>query len=276
MSTAFPFADVTAGRITIQDLQTAKTKKQKWAMLTAYDAMTARIFDESGIPVLLVGDSAAMVVYGHDSTIPVTQAELIPLVQAVVRGSKRALVVADLPFGSYQESVEQALNTAVAFIKQGGAHAVKLEGGKSVLPQVAALVAAGIPVMGHLGLTPQSVNQFGGYKVQGRGDAGVQLIQDAIDLQSAGAFAIVLEVIPAELAGKVQAAVDIPVIGIGAGKNVDAQVLVWQDLLGLTPPPHPKFVTPYLDLRTQIASSIATWIQDVGSGNYPGVNHEYQ
>jgi 3-methyl-2-oxobutanoate hydroxymethyltransferase len=276
MSTAIPFADVTAGRITIQDLQTAKTKKQKWAMLTAYDAMTARIFDESGIPVLLVGDSAAMVVYGHDSTIPVTQAELIPLVQAVVRGSKRALVVADLPFGSYQESVEQALNTAVAFIKQGGAHAVKLEGGKSVLPQVAALVAAGIPVMGHLGLTPQSVNQFGGYKVQGRGDAGVQLIQDAIDLQSAGAFAIVLEVIPAELAGKVQAAVDIPVIGIGAGKNVDAQVLVWQDLLGLTPPPHPKFVTPYLDLRTQIASSIATWIQDVGSGNYPGVNHEYQ
>lgn len=276
MSTAIPFADVTAGRITIQDLQTAKTKKQKWAMLTAYDAMTARIFDESGIPVLLVGDSAAMVVYGHDSTIPVTQAELIPLVQAVVRGSKRALVVADLPFGSYQESVEQALNTSVAFIKQGGAHAVKLEGGKSVLPQVAALVAAGIPVMGHLGLTPQSVNQFGGYKVQGRGDAGVQLIQDAIDLQSAGAFAIVVEVIPAELAGKVQAAVDIPVIGIGAGKNVDAQVLVWQDLLGLTPPPHPKFVTPYLDLRTQIASSIATWIQDVGSGNYPGVNHEYQ
>jgi len=276
MSTAIPFADVTAGRITIQDLHTAKAKKQKWAMLTAYDAMTARIFDESGIPVLLVGDSAAMVVYGHDSTIPVTQAELIPLVQAVVRGSKRALVVADLPFGSYQESVEQALNTAVAFIKQGGAHAVKLEGGKSVLPQVAALVAAGIPVMGHLGLTPQSVNQFGGYKVQGRGKAGVQLIQDAIDLQTAGAFAIVLEVIPSELAGKVQAAVDIPVIGIGAGKNVDAQVLVWQDLLGLTPPPHPKFVSPYLDLRTQIASSVATWIQDVDSGNYPGVNHEYQ
>jgi 3-methyl-2-oxobutanoate hydroxymethyltransferase len=276
MSTAIPFADVTAGRITIQDLHTAKAKKQKWAMLTAYDAMTARIFDESGIPVLLVGDSAAMVVYGHNSTIPVTQAELIPLVQAVVRGSTRALVVADLPFGSYQESVEQALNTAVAFIKQGGAHAVKLEGGKSVLPQVAALVAAGIPVMGHLGLTPQSVNQFGGYKVQGRGEAGVQLIQDAIDLQTAGAFAIVLEVIPAELAGKVQAAVDIPVIGIGAGKNVDAQVLVWQDLLGLTPPPYPKFVTPYLDLRTQITASVTTWIKDVDSGNYPGVNHEYQ
>lgn len=276
MSTALPFADITAGRITIQDLLTAKAQKQRWAMLTAYDAMTAKIFDEAGIPVLLVGDSAAMVVYGYDSTIPVTQAELIPLVQAVVRGSTRALIVADLPFGSYQESVEQALNTAVTFIKEGGAHAVKLEGGKSVLPQVSALVDAGIPVMGHLGLTPQSVHQLSGYKVQGRGEAGVQLIQDAIDLQAAGAFAIVLEVIPAELASKVQSAVDIPVVGIGAGKNVDAQVLVWQDLLGLTPPPHPKFVTPYLDLRTQIATSVTAWIQDVESGTYPGANHEYQ
>jgi 3-methyl-2-oxobutanoate hydroxymethyltransferase len=275
MTLAIPFADITAGRITIQDLQKAKVQKQRWTMLTAYDALTARLFDESGVPVLLVGDSAAMVVYGHESTIPVTQEELIPLVQAVVRGSKKALVVADLPFGSYQESVEQALNTGVGFIKNGGAHAVKLEGGQAVLPQVAALVAAGIPVMGHLGLTPQSVNQFGGYKVQGRGEAGQQLIQDAIDLQKAGAFAIVVEVIPAKLASQVQAAVDIPVIGIGAGSNVDAQVLVWQDFVGLTSPPHPKFVAPYLDLRTQISGAVSAWIHDVESGTYPGADQEY-
>jgi 3-methyl-2-oxobutanoate hydroxymethyltransferase len=275
MTSAIPFAEIPAGRITIQDLQKAKVQKQRWTMLTAYDALTARLFDESGVPVLLVGDSAAMVVYGYESTIPVTQEELIPLVQAVVRGSKKSLVVADLPFGSYQESVEQALNTGVAFIKNGGAHAVKLEGGQAVLPQVAALVAAGIPVMGHLGLTPQSVNQFGGYKVQGRGEAGQQLIQDAIDLQKAGAFAIVVEVIPAELASEVQAAVKIPVIGIGAGSQVDAQVLVWQDFVGLTPPPHPKFVSPYLDLRTQIAGAVSTWIHDVESGTYPGADQEY-
>ncbi|MEY4348513.1 MAG: hypothetical protein RIS43_932, partial [Actinomycetota bacterium] len=232
----------TVRRITITDLHEAKLNSERWPMLTAYDATTARIFDEAGIPVLLVGDSAAMLVFGFDSTIPITVDHLLPLVQAVVRSSKRAMVVADLPFGTYQESPEQALNTAITFIKDGNAHAVKIEGGEHVLPQVHALVAAGIPVMGHLGLTPQSINQFGGYKVQGRGEAGEKLISDAIALEKAGAFAIVLEVIPSELAARVRDAVSIPLIGIGAGNATDSQVLVWQDLVGLTVGRTPKFV----------------------------------
>lgn len=275
MSSAMPFSEVGAGRVTIQDLLKAKKSGEKWAMLTSYDAMTARVFEEAGIPVLLVGDSAAMVVFGHESTIPVSSAELIPLVQAVVRGTQKALVVADLPFGSYQQSAEQALETAVEFIKRGGAHAVKLEGGYSVIPQVKALVAAGIPVMGHLGLTPQSVHQLGGYRVQGRGAAGDQLLAEAKELEVAGAFAIVLEVIPADLAEKVQSSVGIPVIGIGAGNKVDAQVLVWQDLLGLTPPPYPKFVKPYLDLRDQIFKAVTSWAADVATSDFPDINHEY-
>lgn len=275
MSSALPFAESGAGRVTIQQLLNAKKAGIKWSMLTAYDAMTAKLFDEIGIPVLLVGDSAAMVVYGHESTIPVTEAELIPLVQAVVRGSEKAMVVADLPFGSYQQSPEQALTTAVNFIKTGGAHAVKLEGGAAVVPQVAALVAAGIPVMGHLGLTPQAVHQLGGYRVQGRGEAGEVLIADALALEAAGAFAIVLEVIPAELAARVQSTVKIPVIGIGAGNQTDAQVLVWQDLLGLTPPPYPKFVKPYLDLRTQMAQAVQTWMNDVAESKFPEEKNQY-
>lgn len=275
MSSALPFAESGAGRVTIQQLLNAKKAGIKWSMLTAYDAMTAKLFDEIGIPVLLVGDSAAMVVYGHESTIPVTEAELIPLVQAVVRGSEKAMVVADLPFGSYQQSPEQALSTAVKFIKAGGAHAVKLEGGAAVVPQVTALVAAGIPVMGHLGLTPQAVHQLGGYRVQGRGEAGEVLIADALALEAAGAFAIVLEVIPAELAARVQSTVKIPVIGIGAGNQTDAQVLVWQDLLGLTPPPYPKFVKPYLDLRTQMAQAVQTWMNDVAESKFPEEKNQY-
>ena len=275
MSSALPFAENGAGRVTVQNLLRAKQIGHKWTMLTSYDAMTAKLFDDCGIPVLLVGDSAAMVVYGHESTIPVTSGELLPLVQAVVRGSQKAMVVADLPFGSYQQSPEQALATAVEFIKTGGAHAVKLEGGSAVIKQVEALVAAGIPVMGHLGLTPQSVHQLGGYRVQGRGAAGDKLLSDAIALEKAGAFAIVLEVIPAELAAKVQQEVTIPVIGIGAGNKVDAQVLVWQDLLGLTPPPYPKFVKPYLNLREQMSSAINKWVQDVENHEFPDSAHEY-
>lgn len=275
MSSALPFAEAATGRINILDLQKAKQANSKWSMVTSYDAMTAALFESVGIPVLLVGDSASMVVYGFDSTIPVSTSHLLPLVQAVVRGTQRALVVADLPFGSYQESVEQALSTAVTFVKEGGAHAVKLEGGEFVLPQVGALVAAGIPVMGHLGLTPQSINQLGGYRVQGRGAAGEKLLQDALALEQAGAFAIVLEVVPAELAAKVAQSVKIPVIGIGAGNQVDAQVLVWQDLLGLTPPPYPKFVQPYADLRTVMSKAVTAWMVDVQAGNFPDSNHEY-
>jgi 3-methyl-2-oxobutanoate hydroxymethyltransferase len=276
MGLVAPYADGdTVRRVTITDLLDAKTRSEHWPMLTAYDATTARIFDEAGIPVLLVGDSAAMVVFGFDSTIPITVDHLLPLVQAVVRSSKRAMVVADLPFGTYQESPEQALNTAITFIKDGHAHAVKIEGGEHVLPQIQALVAAGIPVMGHLGLTPQSINQLGGYKVQGRGEAGEKLIRDAIALEKAGAFAIVLEVIPAELAARVRDAVSIPLIGIGAGNSTDGQVLVWQDLVGLTVGRTPKFVKKYAEVGDAIRSAVAQWSEDVVSGAYPSDSNSY-
>ncbi len=206
-------------RVTVSDLAKAKARGEKWPMLTAYDALTAHVFDEAGIPVLLVGDSAGMVVFGHDTTIPVTLDELIPLTAAVVRGTSRALIVADLPFGSYQASPGAALAAGIRFLKEAGAHAVKLEGGRRVVPQAEELVAAGIPVMGHLGLTPQSVNVFGGYRVQGRGEDGEQLLQDAKALEAAGAFAVVLECVPAELAARVTGAVSIPTIGIGPART---------------------------------------------------------
>ncbi len=213
-------------RVTVRDIAAAKVRGEKWPMLTAYDALIARVFDDAGIPVLLVGDSAAMVVYGYDSTIPVTVDDLIPLTAAVVRGTSRAMVVADLPFGSYQASAEAALAAASRFMKEAGAHAVKLEGGRRVLHQVEELVAAGIPVIAHLGLTPQSVHAFGGYRVQGRGEDGEELISDAKSLQAAGAFSVVLECVPADLASRVTASLSIPTIGIGAGPGCDAQVLV--------------------------------------------------
>jgi len=261
-------------RITIRDLAAAKERGERWPMLTAYDALTAGLFDEAGIPVLLVGDSAAMVVYGYEQTLPVTVDDLMPLVAAVVRGTRRALVVADLPFGSYQASPAQALDTAARFVKEGGAHAVKLEGGERVLTQVDALVSAGVPVMGHLGLTPQSVNALGGYRVQGRGGAGEKLIADAKALEAAGAFAVVLEVVPAELAQRVTASLSIPTIGIGAGAATDAQVLVWQDLAGLTERV-PRFVKQYLDLRGLLGGAVREWAAEVVDGSYPGEEHTY-
>jgi len=261
-------------RITIRDLAAAKERGERWPMLTAYDALTAGLFDDAGIPVLLVGDSAAMVVYGYEQTLPVTVDDLMPLVAAVVRGTRRSLVVADLPFGSYQSSPAQALDTAARFVKEGGAHAVKLEGGERVLPQVDALVSAGVPVMGHLGLTPQSVNALGGYRVQGRGGAGEKLIADAKALEAAGAFAVVLEVVPAELAQRVTASLSIPTIGIGAGSGTDAQVLVWQDLLGLNPRPA-RFVKPYADLRTVMTDAVRSWAEDVVAGTFPDDEHAY-
>lgn len=263
-------------RITVRDLQRATDTGERWPMITAYDALTARLFDEAGIPALLVGDSAAMVVYGYDSTIPVTVDDLLPLTAAVVRGSERALVVADLPFGSYQSGVEQALATASRFMKEAGAHAVKLEGGRRILPQVEALVAAGIPVIGHLGLTPQSVNVFGGYRVQGRGEAGEMLIQDAKALESVGASAVVLECVPADLAARVSEILSIPTIGIGAGPDTDAQVIVWQDLVGLTEGPTPRFVARYAQAREVIGGAISEWAADVRSGAYPGPEHSYE
>jgi 3-methyl-2-oxobutanoate hydroxymethyltransferase len=265
----------TGRRVTTRDLAAAKERGEKWPMITAYDALTAGLFDAAGIPVILVGDSAAMVVYGHDSTIPVTVDELIPLVAAAVRGSRRAMVVADLPFGSYQKSPEQALETATRFMKEAGAHAVKLEGGERVLPHVEFLTSAGIPVMAHLGLTPQSVHQLGGYKVQGRGEAGQRLILDAKHMEKAGAFATVLEVVPSDLAAAVTTAVSIPTIGIGAGPHTDAQVLVWQDLAGLTPGKPPKFVKQYADLRALLTGAVTSWADEVVAGSYPAPEHEY-
>ncbi|MFZ5850769.1 MAG: 3-methyl-2-oxobutanoate hydroxymethyltransferase [Actinomycetota bacterium] len=262
-------------RVTVVDVAAAKERGERWPMLTAYDALTAGIFDAAGIPVLLVGDSAANVVYGYPTTLPVTVADLVPLVAAVVRGTSRAMVVADLPFGSYQASPAQALETAARFVKDGGAHAVKLEGGARVLPQVEALVGAGVPVMAHLGLTPQSVNVFGGYRVQGRGEAGEQLLRDAKALEDAGAFALVLEVVPAELAARVTGALGIPTVGIGAGPDCDAQVLVWQDLAGLTPPPGPRFVRRYADLRGVLDQAARAFAADVANGAYPGPEHTY-
>jgi 3-methyl-2-oxobutanoate hydroxymethyltransferase len=263
-------------RITVRDLAAAKARGEKWPMLTAYDALTARVFDDAGIPVLLVGDSASMVVFGHDTTIPVTVDDLLPLTAAVVRGSSRAMVVADLPFGSYQASPEAALATATRFLKEAGAQAVKLEGGQRVLPQAEELVAAGIPVMAHLGLTPQSVNAFGGYRVQGRGEDGEQLLRDAKALQAAGAFAVVLECVPERLAAAVTASLAIPTIGIGAGPDCDAQVLVWQDMAGLRTGEHkPKFVKEFADMAGLLRDAAERYAEEVRAGTYPADEHVY-
>ncbi|MGO8959605.1 MAG: 3-methyl-2-oxobutanoate hydroxymethyltransferase [Streptosporangiaceae bacterium] len=262
-------------RLTVRDIAAAKARGEKWPMLTAYDALTASVFDLAGIPVLLVGDSAAMVVYGHDSTIPVTVDELIPLTAAVVRGTRRALIVADLPFGSYQASAGAALAAATRFLKESGAHAVKLEGGYRVVRQVEDLVAAGIPVMAHLGLTPQSVNAFGGYKVQGRGEDGERLLHDAKALQAAGAFSVVLECVPADLARRVTASLDIPTIGIGAGPHCDAQVLVWQDMAGLSPRTA-KFVKRYADVCGVLRGAAEAFAADVVSGSFPTEEFSYR
>ncbi len=268
------YGGITSRRVTTRDLQDAKDRGEKWAMLTSYDMLTARLFDEVGIPVLLVGDSAGNNVLGYEDTVPVTVEDLLPLVRAVARSTTRPLVVADLPFGSYQESPAQALHTSVRFL-QVGAQAVKLEGGRRVLPQVGLLVESGVPVMGHLGLTPQSVNSFGGYRVQGRGEAGDQLLADALALQDAGAFAIVLEVVPADLAERVSKELAIPTVGIGAGAGTDAQVLVWTDMAGLTPGPGPKFLKRYADLRTVLGEAAKAYADDVRNGRYPAAEHGY-
>jgi 3-methyl-2-oxobutanoate hydroxymethyltransferase len=264
-------------RVRVHDLVAAKRRGEKWAMLTAYDYSTAALLDAAGIPALLVGDSAANVVYGYDTTVPVTIDELVPLVRGVVRGARRALVVADLPFGTYQSSPAQALDTAARFLKEAGAHAVKLEGGRRVAPQVEALVAAGVPVMGHLGLTPQSVHTMGGYSVQGRGEAGELLLEDAKTLEAAGVFAIVLEVIPADLAEQVTAVTSVPTIGIGAGPACDAQVLVWQDMAAFRVPGGgvPKFVKTYAELGDQLREAARHFAEEVRAGSYPGSQHAY-
>ena len=276
MSETSLYGGVTNRRITIRDLQTAKDRGERWPMLTAYDYSTARVFDEAGIPGLLVGDSAANVVYGYDTTVPVTVDELLPLVRGVVRGTSRSLVVGDLPFGSYQASPQQALDTAARFMKEGGCQAVKIEGGRRVVPQVETLVAAGIPVMAHIGLTPQSVHALGGYRVQGRGDEDAhRLMQAAKALQHAGAFAVVLEVVPSEVAAEVTRALHIPTIGIGAGPSCDAQVLVWQDMAGLRSGKPAKFVKEYAQVGDVLHDAATRFADEVRGGEYPGPEHQY-
>jgi 3-methyl-2-oxobutanoate hydroxymethyltransferase len=265
----------TRRRTRVHHLQQMKDRGERWAMLTAYDQYAAEIFDEAGIPVLLIGDSAGNNVFGYETTLPVTMDELLPLVRAVSRSARHALVIADLPFGSYQSSPEQALASATRMMKEGFAHGVKLEGGRRVVPQVEALVGAGIPVMAHVGFTPQSEHALGGYRVQGRGDAAERLVNDACALQAAGAFAVVLEMVPAPVAARVTEVLSIPTIGIGAGADCDAQVLVWQDMAGLRGGKAPRFVKRYADLRGTLLHAARSFADDVQGRTFPGPEHAF-
>lgn len=265
-----------ARAVSVADLARWKHQGHRFAVLTAYDFPTARVLDDAGIPVLLVGDSLGMVVLGYDSTVPVTLDEMAHHTRAVVRGTHRALVVADMPFGSYQANQDDAVTHAVRLMKDGGAHAVKLEGGGRSVALTERLVEAGVPVMGHVGLTPQSVHQLGGYRVQGRDEATAErLLADARALADAGAFAVVLECVPADLAGRITRAIDAPTIGIGAGPDCDGQVLVTTDLLGLSEGAKPRFVKAYANLREQIADAAKAYQAEVRDGAYPGPEHGY-
>ena len=262
-------------RIRITDFHAAKRRGERWAMLTSYDQYTAELFDEAGVWALLVGDSAANNVYGYQTTLPVTVAELLPLVRAVVKSSKRAFVIADLPFGSYEDGPSQALETSIRFMKEGGCHAVKFEGGVRVADQIRKVADAGIPVMGHIGFTPQSEHQLGGYRVQGRGDDAGRLLTDAHAVAEAGAFAVVLEMVPGDLASQVTGELDIPTIGIGAGPDCDAQVLVWQDMTGLRRGRLQRFVKQYANLAKIIGDAAAAYVEDVKTGAFPSDQHTF-
>jgi 3-methyl-2-oxobutanoate hydroxymethyltransferase len=262
-------------RVTIHDLQQAKDRGERWPMLTSYDMYSAEIFDEAGIPVLLVGDSAGNNVLAYPDTVPVPVDELIPLARAVVRSTTKALVVGDLPFGSYQLGPEQGLATAIRFMKEAGVQAVKLEGGLPVVSTVEKIVNAGVPVMAHVGFTPQSVNALGGYRVQGRGEDAARVLGAAKALEDAGAFAVVLEMVTADLAREVTEALRIPTIGIGAGPDCDAQVLVWQDMAGLRGGRLPRFVKTYADLRGALLAATRDFASDVVAGMFPTADHSY-
>ncbi|GAA3941094.1 3-methyl-2-oxobutanoate hydroxymethyltransferase [Actinoplanes auranticolor] len=262
-------------RVRTRDLIAAKERGDRWPMLTSYDQYTASIFDRAGIPVLLVGDSAANNVYGYETTLPVTTEELLPLVRAVVRATKTALVVGDLPFGSYEEGPTQALRTAVRFMKEGGAHAVKLEGGRRTAEQIRAITGAGIPVMAHIGFTPQSEHTIGGYRVQGRGSDAEEVIADARAVAEAGAFAVVLEMVPGEVAKQITKELTIPTVGIGAGPDTDAQVLVWQDMAGLREGKAPRFVKRYADLSGILTEATKQFADEVRGGEFPAEEHTF-
>ncbi|RKN18949.1 3-methyl-2-oxobutanoate hydroxymethyltransferase [Micromonospora musae] len=262
-------------RVRTRDLIAAKERGERWPMLTSYDQYTASIFDQAGIPVLLVGDSAANNVFGYETTIPVTAEELLPLVRAVVRATRQALIVGDLPFGSYEEGPAQALRTAVRFMKEGGCHAVKLEGGRRCAEQIAAITGAGIPVMAHIGFTPQSEHAIGGYRVQGRGDAAEEVLADARAVAEAGAFAVVLEMVPGDVAKRITTELSIPTVGIGAGPDTDAQVLVWQDMAGLRTGRAPRFVKRYADLAGALADATQRFADEVRGGQFPTAEHTF-
>jgi 3-methyl-2-oxobutanoate hydroxymethyltransferase len=270
------YASWTHGKLPLTELAELKRRGQKLAMVTAYDFPSGRIADEAGVELVLVGDSAGMVVLGNESTVPVTMEELLMLTRAVTRGAKRPLVVADMPFGSFQVSDVQALENAIRFVKESGADAVKLEGAGPALARVRAVTGAGIPVMGHIGLTPQTATMLGGFKAQGRTAAkAARLYEDALALQDAGCFSIVLEAVPSPVAAAITEALDIPTIGIGAGAACDGQVLVWHDLLGLYEGHAPRFVKQYADLAPAITEAVERYAADVRGGSFPEEQHTY-
>lgn len=261
--------------VTVHDLAQWRERGHRFAMVTAYDALTARILDEAGIPLMLVGDSLGQVVLGYDSTIPVSMDEMLHHARAVARGSRDALLVGDMPFGSYHASREDAIRNATALLK-AGMHSVKVEGAGRVAELASELTGRGIPVMGHLGLTPQFVNALGGYRVQGRGDDADRVLEQAAQLRDAGVFALVLECVPAELGARVTREIGVPTIGIGAGPHTDGQVLVLHDLLGLTSGPAPRFVKRYADLGHRISEAVRTYAKEVEEGIYPAPEHTYR
>ncbi|HEV7640315.1 MAG TPA: 3-methyl-2-oxobutanoate hydroxymethyltransferase [Gaiellaceae bacterium] len=264
------------GKLPLPELAEMKARGERIVMITAYDAPSGRIADAAGVDLILVGDSAAMVVLGHDSTVPATMDEMLMLTRAVTRGARRPLVIADLPFGSYQVSDEQALESAIRFVKEASADAVKLEGAGTMLSRARALTGAGIPVMAHLGLTPQTATMLGGFKAQGRSaPKAVQLYDDALALQAAGCFSIVLEAVPSPVAARITDALDIPTIGIGAGRDCDGQVLVWHDLLGLYDGHAPRFVKQYAELAPTIGAAVEQYATEVRSGAFPEDKHTY-
>jgi 3-methyl-2-oxobutanoate hydroxymethyltransferase len=264
------------GKLPLTELVELKRRRQKIAMVTAYDAPSGRLADRAGVDMILVGDSAAMTVLGHDSTVPATMEEMIVLTRAVTRGARRPLVVADMPFGSFQVSDAEAVANAIRFVKEAGADAVKLEGAGPMLSRVAAIVGAGIPVMGHIGLTPQSATMLGGFKAQGRtADKALQLLEDAVALEDAGCFSLVLEAVPAPVALAVSERLAIPTIGIGAGAGTDGQVLVWHDLLGLYHGTSPRFVKRYAELATTIEHALERYVADVREHRFPEETHTY-
>jgi 3-methyl-2-oxobutanoate hydroxymethyltransferase len=263
-------------RVTTHTLQSMKQRGEKISMLTAYDFSMARIFDDAGIDVLLVGDSASNVMAGHETTLPITLDQMIYHAQSVIRAINRCLVLVDLPFGSYQGNSKEALNSAIRIMKETGAHGIKLEGGEEVIESIKRIISAGVPVMGHLGLTPQSIYQFGTYTVRAKEEHEAEvLLQNAKALEAAGCFAIVLEKIPAQLGKKVAEAVNIPIIGIGAGKYVDGQVLVMHDMLGITKDFSPRFLRRYLNLYDDIKSATSRYISDVKAKDFPNDQEQY-